>query len=97
MKSGIYKIINPINGKFYIGSSYDVFHRWKKHQQKLNSITHPNIHLQRAWTKNNGHFIFEVVEHCSTKIVVEREQYYLDTLKPHYNISPPADLNPGFL
>jgi len=31
-------------------------------------------------------FTFEILEYCDADIVLEREQYYLDTLQPVYNI-----------
>lgn len=33
--SGVYKITNKINGKFYIGSSTNVFKRWKSHIERF--------------------------------------------------------------
>ena len=51
MKSGIYKITNPENQYFYIGSSYDINNRWRKHLERLTKGNHPNIHLQRAYNK----------------------------------------------
>ncbi len=29
---GIYMIMNLVNGKFYIGSSYNINNRWNKHR-----------------------------------------------------------------
>jgi len=31
-------------------------------------------------------FVLEILEYCDSSIVLEREQYYLDTYKPEYNI-----------
>lgn len=82
--SGIYKITNLINGKFYIGSSVDCKRRWKREY---------NIHLCRAFQKyGKENFSFEIIEECERKILFQREQYYLDTLKPWdrkigYNLS----------
>lgn len=45
----IYKIINLINGKFYIGSTADKRKRWDHHKHKLNKGLHANQHLQKAW------------------------------------------------
>ena len=53
MKSGIYKITNPENQYFYIGSSYDINNRWRKHLERLTKGNHPNIHLQRAYNKKS--------------------------------------------
>lgn len=90
MKSGIYQIINPSNGKIYIGSSKDISYRWKKHLEKLRAGTHPCIHLQRAWNKRVYEFILDTVEYCPEECLIEREQFYLDNYHPDYNISPTA-------
>ena len=47
--SGIYKIINKINGKYYVGSSEDIEKRFRIHKQCLNGNYHINPHLQYAW------------------------------------------------
>lgn len=91
MKSGIYRITNPTNGKIYIGSSYDIENRWRKHVEKLNKGNHPNIHLQRSWNKRTTDFVFEKLELCIIEDLLSREQYYIDNLKPQYNI----ELNAG--
>ena len=31
-------------------------------------------------------FMLEILEYCDPDMVIEREQYYIDTLKPEYNI-----------
>jgi len=91
MKSGIYKIINIVNNKFYIGSSYNIFNRWSLHKNQLMENKHHNIHLQRSWNINGeNNFLFEIIELCEVQKCIDREQYYIDTLKPHYNINPKA-------
>ena len=88
---GIYKITNTVNGKFYIGSSNNIYNRWKQHKTQLNDGMHGNIHLQNAWNMYGGqNFKFEIIEECAPEIQFEREQYYLDMLNPFddngYNI-----------
>lgn len=88
---GVYKITNKKNSKFYIGSSKNIYYRWEQHISKLNSGIHDNTHLQNSWNKyGESNFIFEIIEECSPEIQFEREQYYLNTLKPFddvgYNI-----------
>jgi hypothetical protein len=40
-----------------------------------------------AWTKyGEGAFEFEILEECGRDLIEEREQFYLDTLKPALNI-----------
>lgn len=83
--SGIYKIVNKINGKFYIGSSENIKKRWARHLYDFKRNSHHNIILQRAWGKyGEPAFSFEVIE--ETVNLLEREQFYIDILKPEYNL-----------
>jgi group I intron endonuclease len=99
MKSGIYKITNNINGKFYIGSSENIDNRWNNHKQYLNGGYHINPKLQNAWKFYGGDkFQFDIIEETSSEktILLSREQYYLDLFKPYmrdigYNICPTAN------
>ncbi|HVY53957.1 MAG TPA: GIY-YIG nuclease family protein [Gammaproteobacteria bacterium] len=91
MASGIYKIINLINGKFYIGSSKNIDERWRIHKVYLIRNKHHSRHLQSSWNKYGADaFEFHIIEYCEKEKLIEREQYYLDTLKPIYNSSPTA-------
>lgn len=87
MKSGIYKIVNIKNNKIYIGSSKNIENRWKEHTTSLRRNKHINCILQRAWNKyGEDSFEFQTLENCSQEQLFEREQYYIDELKPEYNI-----------
>src|ERR1700675_1839406 len=98
MKSGIYKITNIVNGKFYIGSSKKIEERWAWHKQYLNGKYHINPKLQHSWNfHGEDKFIFEIIEEVEPNeiLLLEKEQYYLDLLKPHerevgYNICATA-------
>lgn len=82
--SGVYKITCITNGKIYIGSSLDIKKRWSGHQYDLRKNKHPNPHLQGAWNKyGEASFIFEVVELVMPWSRIDREQYWLDKLKPY--------------
>jgi group I intron endonuclease len=90
--SGIYKITCQVNNKFYVGSAKDIKTRWVHHKSKLRRNKHDNSLLQRAVNKYGlNFFIFEIIEQCSIKDLLVKEQYYLDTLQPFnskgYNIS----------
>lgn len=88
MVSGIYKIRNIITNDFYIGSTKNLFKRWKEHQYDLNNNRHCNRHLQFAWNKySNENFLFEILEECTMDDLLDKEQNYIDSLKPRYNIS----------
>lgn len=95
--TGIYHIKNIINNKIYIGSAADFYERWHSHNHYLNSGNHHNVHLQRAFEKyGRENFIFEIIEIVEDKSkLIEREQYYIDTLKPEYNIRKDATSNLG--
>jgi hypothetical protein len=41
-------------------------------------------------------FKLEILEYCDVDNIRDREQYYLDTLKPEYNLLPTAGSSLGF-
>ncbi len=93
--SGIYKITCTASGKFYIGSATSIAARWSAHQCFLRQGKHQNNYLQRSWNKHGADaFVCEVVELVLAPCLIEREQYYLDTLKPFgkrgFNLAPRA-------
>jgi group I intron endonuclease len=80
IKSGIYQIVNRVNGKVYVGSAVDTKNRWQKHRYELNRNNHGNIHLQRAWQEYGADaFDFLVVEQVADpNDLIPREQFWLD-------------------
>lgn len=63
MARGIYKIINVVNNKFYVGSAVDLKRRKARHFSELRNGRHNNRHLQAAWVKYGEQaFVFVVVE-----------------------------------
>ncbi len=90
--SGIYKITNLSNGRFYIGSSCRVKYRMKAHYRELSRGRHNNRFLQRCFDKyGENNFLFEIIEECKKEELLRLEQKYLDqffTLEPNkiYNI-----------
>jgi group I intron endonuclease len=86
--SGIYCIINISNKKRYIGSSVNVHQRLQKHRSMLRKNYHQNRKLQNSWNKNSEKF-FEcyILEYCNNDDLEKREQFYIDTLKPEFNIT----------
>lgn len=60
---GIYKILNTVNGKFYIGSSTNLRKRLYEHYRELTLGIHTNKHLQAAWIKYGKEgFKFQILE-----------------------------------
>ena len=90
--SCIYKISHRLTQDFYIGSSYFFERRWYSHKYDLKSRRHGNHKLQNLWDMDPDGFAIEIIETCEpTKaILLEREQHYIDTLKPALNIAPKA-------
>jgi predicted GIY-YIG superfamily endonuclease len=87
-KCGIYCITNIVNNKIYIGSSKNIYHRLKRHYSELKRGTHANKYLQNSYLKH-GSFNFKVsiIEETTIDNLQKLEQYYIDTLKPDYNIT----------
>lgn len=87
MISGIYKIINLTNNKIYIGSSKSLNKRKVEHFSRLRVNAHSNKKLQRSFNKyGEQNFKFETLEFNNESNLISREQYYIDTLNPEFNI-----------
>jgi group I intron endonuclease len=83
MASGIYKIVNASNGKYYIGSTVNLKRREKEHFQNLRNGCHINVILQRAFNKySESSFTFVVLEECDADDLMTAEQRFLDE---HYH------------
>lgn len=86
--SGIYCIINIKNSKKYIGSSKNIRQRLWSHRAELRHNKHENSHLQNAWNKYGEHnFDYYILEKCEESLLLEKEQLYIDTINPEYNMN----------
>jgi group I intron endonuclease len=101
-KSGVYKILNLINGKIYVGSSVKLKNRRKRHFYELRHNRHGNDHLQRSFNKyGEENFQFSILEYVAdNSIILQREQHWIDFYKSYdfkigYNICPIAGSNLG--
>ena len=93
MDTGIYQIRNLVNDNIYVGSAVDISQRWWRHTCDLRKNKHHSQHLQRAWNKyGKESFELSILEECEPvkETLLDREQYYLDTFRPEYNICPKA-------
>lgn len=89
-------IRSQVNDKKYIGSAVDLKQRKYQHWSGINNKTHANRHLQNHVNKHGVKvLLFSIIEYCSEEKLLEREQYYMDTLNPEFNISPTAKSNLG--
>lgn len=95
-ESGIYEIVNLVNGKRYVGSAVDTRKRWQDHRSYLRRGAHHCHILQKAWRKyGEAAFEFRVLEICDPSELIVREQAAIDILKPEYNICPLAGSSRG--
>lgn len=103
LRSGIYLWQNNINSNYYIGSAKDLWDRLRKYfyKEHLNRPEHKNLPILSV-LKKYGHdnfslHIVEYVEPFDKTKLLDREQYYLDLLKPYYNVLEKAGSSQGFL
>lgn len=99
MKSGIYKILNLLNGKCYIGSSEYLSRRLKDHRVYLKNNTHPCRHLQNSYNKYGiSAFVYGIIEYCEVEDLLKNEQYWIDKthISVRYNKRVIAESNKGF-
>lgn len=90
--AGVYRIESQCKpNRVYIGSSVNIRKRWMEHLRDLRHGNHCNRKLQNHYNKyGESDFVFVVIELCLSEFITEREQYYIDTLKPNLNICPTA-------
>lgn len=98
---GVYFIKNNITQKVYVGSSIDIFTRWKSHKYKLLNNLHHSTKLQNSYNKYGK----DVFEYCLAESAVDRkraselEQKWIDKMNAvnnGYNVNPFAE-NVGLL
>ena len=78
MKIGIYKILNTVNNKVYIGSATNIEKRWRDHKWHLNRNIHHNSHLQSSWNKYGAEaFEFTVLLECRIDDLLTNELKFI--------------------
>lgn len=97
-KSGIYKWINNQAGKFYIGSSVNLSKRLLFYLSYISMARHKgrSIIYSALLKYGDKNFTLEIIEYCDPKETIAREQYYINTLGPEYNILNIANTYHGF-
>jgi len=97
-RTGIYRWVCLETGKSYIGSSIKLNVRFKQYFN-YNHISNPkrNMRIYRALLKYGyAGFRLEILEYCSPKDLIAREQFYFDSLNPEYNILKVAGSFQGY-
>jgi group I intron endonuclease len=97
--SGIYQIQSKIKPRrIYVGSAAYLKNRWYEHLKLLRKNNHHSIKLQNHFNKyGESDLIFIILEQCLPEFLIIREQYYIDTLNPFFNICQIAGSTLGFL
>lgn len=100
-RSGIYIIQNVYDvvptSKFYIGSANNLYARFMNHKKDLSKNQHTNSKLQNFYNKYGEDSLqMNVLEYCRPEDLIKREQFYIDTLKPFFNIVPKAGNSLGY-
>jgi len=97
-KAFVYRWINKLNGKEYLGSTSSAKRRLNTYYD-LKTLGEVNMPIYNAILKH-GHenFIFEIIEYCLSEdtIAQKREQYYLDNFDFEYNVLANANSLAGY-
>src|SRR5689334_1980502 len=102
--TGVYAIVNLVNGKRYVGSTVAGFiTRKTDHWRSLKNGTHNNKHLQRSWDKHGeANFMFIILQKCPPSRCTSLETAYItkfDSANPDrgYNLSPTGGSLLGYI
>jgi group I intron endonuclease len=78
---GVYRIVDRVSRRFYIGSSVDIARRWTQHTGRLAAGTHPNPALQAIWNSEPSsrlHIETLIVTAPTREALLSAEQCLLD-------------------
>jgi group I intron endonuclease len=85
-QSGVYRWVNNLNGKTYVGSGVNLTKRLGSYYNEKELSRNPRP-IQDALLKyGHSNFTLEILEYCPKTKLIEREQFYLDLLISDYNI-----------
>lgn len=87
-KAGVYVLINTVNGKYYIGSSFSLGDRLADYTQPGYHAEKAHIPIVRAIVKYglSSLSLSKLVFWKDKDNVRDREQYFMDMHKPDYNV-----------
>ena len=98
-KSGIYQWTHLETNKSYIGISINLGRRLRNYYSTayISHITRKSMIINKAILKYGySKFKLEILEYCDIKEISKGEQYYMDLLKPYYNILKKAYSSLGY-
>jgi len=96
--SGIYVIFSRLDDRVYVGSAASIAKRFKEHFADLRASRHHSRHLQNFYNKHGLDSLGCAVL-CETEktreALIEAEQFFIDAMRPAFNMSPTAGSNLG--
>jgi group I intron endonuclease len=98
-KAGVYQFINLLTGQSYVGSSINLNRRLKEYYsyKYISSAAIGNSKICSSLLKNGySNLSLTILEYCKEKDCTNREQFYIDVLKPAMNILQMAGNSLGY-
>jgi group I intron endonuclease len=82
---------NLFTSQSYVGSAEDIKRRLNSYYSISYLKRESSMYICRALLKHGySSFGLSILEYCSVENLIQREQYYIDTLEPEYNICKTA-------
>lgn len=88
-RSGVYCLINKVNGHTYVGSSTNLASRMRNYLNKafLKSKQNANMPITRALLKyDQSNFTLLILEYVEPISLTARETFYITYVMPYYNV-----------
>jgi group I intron endonuclease len=86
-KPGIYMFTNNITYNRFIGKSSNLLKTFLNYNSKSFPEKNPNSKIQKAIRKHGYvNFSISILEYCNASELQNKKQYYINVLKPQYNI-----------
>lgn len=88
-KSGVYYLVNKINGHTYVGSSINLASRMKNYLNNafLKSKQNSNMPIVKALLKyDQSNFSLLILEYVEPEYLITRETFYITQIIPYYNV-----------
>lgn len=98
---GIYVIRRVGSDECYVGQSVNIEQRWSDHRKELKRNRHRNSRMQNVFNKHGeGIFVIAILQTgfdpADKTEITASEQFWMDSLKPCYNVAPAAGSQFGF-
>jgi len=85
---GIYRIVNKINGKSYIGSSNNIKRRFYEHFAPCNSLNKNTVFVRAIKKYGKKSFMLDVLQELTdASLLPYYEKFWIEKLKPEYNMN----------